>query len=128
MNAALIDTLTFNRLQPMSFSSRQGLQGPLPNSLGVYPKIDPQLHQTSFGSAELLTQSLPTLIVQLVVQRRGVDAGAVRFGNLGIKTVVSQQKVRTEKVFKTYSKNGILVRHTGKRISSEDVANALAEE
>ncbi len=27
-----------------------------------------------------------------------------------------------------YRKNGILVHHTGKKISSEDVANALAEE
>ena len=29
---------------------------------------------------------------------------------------------------KAYRKNGILVHHTGKKISSEDVANALAEE
>jgi len=29
---------------------------------------------------------------------------------------------------KAYRKNGILVHHTGKKISSEEVANALAEE
>ncbi|HSY19965.1 MAG TPA: type II toxin-antitoxin system prevent-host-death family antitoxin [Candidatus Acidoferrales bacterium] len=29
---------------------------------------------------------------------------------------------------KAYRKNGILVHHTGKKISSEDVANSLAEE
>ena len=29
---------------------------------------------------------------------------------------------------KSYSKNGILVHHTGKKITSTDVANALAEE
>jgi prevent-host-death family protein len=29
---------------------------------------------------------------------------------------------------KTYQKNGILVQHTGKRISSDDIANALSEE
>jgi prevent-host-death family protein len=29
---------------------------------------------------------------------------------------------------KTYHKNGILVHHTGKKISSDDIANALSEE
>jgi len=127
MTATFTDSFAANRFQPLDFS-RQGLQASRPNSFDSLPERFEKRQQSDFGLGDFVVQSLPGLVVQMIVQRTGSDVNFSRFGGFGIEVIVAEKRDLLEAAPIKYSKNGILVHHTGRTISSEDVANALAEE
>jgi len=125
MTPAFTDSLTANRLQDFS---RQGLQASRPNPFDSLPEKFERRPQSDFALG-VDVQSLPGLVVQMIVQQTGFFNGAfAQFGDFGVKVVMTEKKLPSKAAAIKYTKNGILVHHSGKTISSEDVANALAEE
>jgi hypothetical protein len=127
MTPAFTNNLTVNRFQPLDFS-RQGLQSSRPNPFDVLPGKIERRPRGDFGLENLTVHSLPGFVVQMIVQQVGLNDELSPFGGSAIRVVVTERNVSLKDTPTKYKKNGILVHHTGKIISSEDVANALAEE
>jgi hypothetical protein len=127
MTATFTDSLAAKRFQPSDFS-RQGLTASRPNPFDSLPEKFERKPQSDLGFQDLLVQSLPGIVVQMIVQQTGFNGNFSGFGGFGIKIVMTETRVPLKAAPLKYTKNGILVHHTGKTISSEDVANALAEE
>ena len=127
MTATFTDSLAASRFQPSDFS-RQGLPASRPNPFDSLPENFETQPQSDFGFGDLTVQSLPGLVVQMIVPRAGFNGDFAQFGSFGIKIVMTEKRVPLKAATIKYTKNGILVHHAGKKISSEDVANALAEE
>jgi hypothetical protein len=127
MTATFTDSLAANRFQSLGFS-RQGLPASRPNPFDSLSEEFEERPQGDFGLGNLAVHSLPGLVVQMIVQRTGFNGDLARLGSFGIKVVMTEKRVPLKAATIKYTKNGILVHHSGKTISSEDVANALAEE
>ena len=127
MTATFANNLAANRFQPLDLS-RQGLKASRPNPFDSLPEKSERMPQSDFGFGDLVVQSLPGLVMQMIVQRTGSNVEFSRFGGFGIKVVMTEKRVSLKAAQVKYTKNGILVHHAGRTISSEDVASALAEE
>ena len=127
MTATFTDSLAASRFQPSDLS-RQGLPASRPNPFDSLPEKFERQPQSDLGFGDLTIQSLPGLVVQMIVPRTSFNGDFAQFGGLGIKIVVTEKKVPLKAAPLKYTKNGILVHRSGKTISSDDVATALAEE
>jgi hypothetical protein len=126
MTATFADSLAANRFQTLDLS-RQGLDASRPNPFDPLPKQFKRRFQGGFQLEDVNVRFSPGVFVQRIVQSSSFDIKSVPFGNFDI-SVVAAERNAPSKVQRKYVKNGILVHHAGQPISSEDVANALAEE